>query len=208
MTTNPPSETLEQILTRYKPGQMLLDQQGRYWVRRTKMRITRYHFVNPGEEQDKFYEQKYMLNVPLSPDDDVIHHKPQSWMQLCIEKDLIDEHADAMSSLQSALSRGFSIDSLRDLARLYTEHGFITEDEADSFMAEVPTIDDSVDEPQAHVTDRLLHDPGSDTGNLLPAKANFDLLEYTNTFTHSQQRAFAWISSKIDEVCAGASCNH
>ena len=96
-------------------------------------------------------------------------------------------------------SRGFSVDSLRDLARLYTEHGFITEDEADSFMAEVPTIDDSVDEPQAHVTDQLLHDPGSDAGNLLPAKAKFDLLEYTNTFTRSQQRVFAWISSKIDE---------
>ena len=157
------------------------------------MCVTRYHFLNPGEEQEKFYEQKYMLNVPLSRDDNVIRQKPQSWMQLCIEKDLI---ADAMSSLHSALSRGFSVDSLRDLARLYTEHGFITEDEADSFMAEVQTIDDSVDELQAHVTDQLLHHPA---GNLLPVKANFNLLEYTKTFTHSQQRAFTWISSKIDE---------
>ena len=60
----------------------------------------------------------------------------QPWMQLCIMNGLLDEHADAMSSLQSALSRGFHIESLRELARLYIEHRFITADEADTFMAE------------------------------------------------------------------------
>ena len=50
---------------------------------------------------------------------------------------------------QSALSRGFHVDSLRELARLYTEHRFITADEADTFMEELPTISDTVDEPQA-----------------------------------------------------------
>ena len=33
MTNNPPGEALQQILTRYKSSQMLVDQQGRYWVR-------------------------------------------------------------------------------------------------------------------------------------------------------------------------------
>ena len=94
-------------------------------------------------------------------------------MQLCITKGLFDEHADAMSCLQSALSRGFHMDSLRELARLYTEHGFITDDEADS-IAEVPTIDDSVNEPQAAT--------GSDLGDLLPNRPSFDLNEYLKTF--------------------------
>ena len=58
-------------------------------------------------------------------------------MQLCIMKGLVDEHADAIFRLVSALSRGFHVDSLRELATLYTEHGFIAEDEADCFMAEV-----------------------------------------------------------------------
>ena len=80
-------------------------------------------------------------------------------MQLCIMNGLLDEHADDMSSLQSALSRGFQIKSLRELARLYTEHRFITADEADTFMAEVPTINDSIDEPQAQVMDQLLGNP-------------------------------------------------
>ena len=116
----------------YKPGQMVLDQQGRYWVRRAKMCITRYRFISPvGDEQEKFYEQKYLLNVPISSNDDILINTPQSWMQLCITKGLVDEHADAIFSLESALSRGFHVDSLRELATLYTEHGFITEDEAD-----------------------------------------------------------------------------
>ena len=67
------------------------------------------------------------------------------------------------------------MDSLR-------EHGFITEDEADSFMAEVPTIDDSINEPQAHVIDQHLGDPtDSDLGHLLPNRPSFDLNEYLKT---------------------------
>ena len=48
------------------------------------------------------------------------------------------------------------MDSIRELAALYTEHGFITADKADCFMAEVTTIGDSRDEAHAHVTDQLL----------------------------------------------------
>ena len=192
---NPPGEALQHIITRYKTGKMLLDQQGRYWVRQAKMCITRYSFINPvGDEQEKFYEQKYLLNVPISYNDDIVVNRPQSWMQLCIMKGIFDEHADAMSSLQSALSRGFHVDSLRELARLYTEHGFITEDKVDCFMAKVPTIGDSINEPQAHVTDQLLGDPtDSDLGDLLPSRPSFDLSEYLKTFTESQCRAFNWI---------------
>ena len=69
-----------------------------------------------------------MLNMPISLNYDIR-----------IIKGLFDEYADAMSSLQSALSRGFYMDSLRELARLCTEHGFITADEADCLMAEVST---------------------------------------------------------------------
>ena len=59
------------------------------------------------------------------------------------------------------------MDSLRELVRLYTEYGFITADEADCFMAEVPIIGDSIDETQAHVTDQLLGNPQSDMADLL-----------------------------------------
>ena len=193
MVTNPPGEeALQHILSIYKPGHMLVDQQSRYWVRRAKMCITRYLLIPWGMNKIKF---KYLLNVLISFDDDILGNRPQSWIQLCIQNGLFDEHADAMSSLQS---RGFHVDSLRELARLYTEHGFITADEADCFMAEIPTISDTIDEPQAHVTDQLLGDPRSDMGSLLPNRS-FDLCKYKQTFTESQYRAFNWITSTFDE---------
>ena len=70
------------------------------------------------------------------------------------------------------------MDSLRELARLYTEHGFITADEAYCFMAEIPTVSDTIDEPQAHVTDQFLGDPDSDMGDLLPNRQSFNLSNY------------------------------
>ena len=106
-------------------------------------------------------------------------------MDAAVHHGLFDEHVHAMSSLQSALSHGFHIDSLRELARLYTEYGFITANEADTFMTEVPTISDRV-EPQAHVTDQQLCDADSDMGDLLPNRPSF---EYLQTFTESQYRA-------------------
>ena len=42
MANNPPGEALERVLTEYKPGHKLVDQHGRYWVRRSKMCFTRY----------------------------------------------------------------------------------------------------------------------------------------------------------------------
>ena len=199
METHPPSEALEAILSNYQPGQMLIDKQGRYWVRRAKMGIVRYRFINPaGDEQEKFYEQKYLLNMPVAPEDNIVTNVPHSCMQLCIQEGLFDEHADAMTSLHSALSRGFHVDSLRELARLYTGHGFINEDESDCFLADLPTIGNDIDEPRVHVSDHLLSSPDSDIGDLLSSRPSFDLSEYIRSFTDSQQRAFQWITSEIE----------
>ena len=137
----------------------------------------------------KNYEQKYILNIPISGDDDMVVDTQQSWMQLYIMNGLFDEHINAMSSLQSALSRRFHIEYyLRELARLYIEHRFITADEADTFMAEVPTINDSINEPQAQVTDQLLDNSDSDMGDVLPNRPAFDFSEYQNSFTSGGSR--------------------
>ena len=109
---------------------MLVDQQGRYWVRRVKMCITRYRIITPvGDEQDKFYEQKYLLNVPISFDDDILGDRPQS--RGCSFAYKLVSLMNMLMLCPVSLSRGFHVDSLRELARLYTEHGFITADEAD-----------------------------------------------------------------------------
>ena len=52
---------------------------------------------------------------------------------------MCDAHLDALSCLQSAISRGFPTDQLRLLAQLCIEHG-LSEDEADTFLSDIPVL--------------------------------------------------------------------
>ena len=64
---------LVQLLIHYPPGTILKDKRGKYWRRRAKAAVTRFHFLAPvGETQESFYEQKYLLNIPLTKEDEVI----------------------------------------------------------------------------------------------------------------------------------------
>ena len=83
---------------------------------------------------------------------------------------ICDKQMDALSSLQSALSRGFSIENIRSLAKLYVEHKFLTDDEAHAFLADVPTFGENNFEPQAEITDQLLGNPSTDLGDLVPSR--------------------------------------
>ncbi len=142
---------------------MLVDKQGRYWGRRVSMAITRYRFISPvGDQQEHCYEQKYLLNVCLTDDDDIVNKPPKTCLEHCASEG--DSHVDAISSLHSAASRGFSINFLCALAQLYVEHSSITEDEVDMFMSGIPVLGEHDIEPQGKVTDHLFTDPLSDTG--------------------------------------------
>ena len=88
---------LVELLSRYPPGTILKDKREKYWRRRAKAAVTRFHFLAPvGESQESFYEQNYLLNTPLTAENKVITAPPQSWMQLCVEKDLCDKEGDAL----------------------------------------------------------------------------------------------------------------
>ncbi len=120
---------------------MFADKQGRYWIRRAAMAVTRHRFISPvGDDQEKYYEQKYLLTVCLTDEDEVVQHPPDSWLELCASEGMCDSHTDALSSLESATSRGFSIESLRALAQVYVEHSFITDDEADTLLSDIPVL--------------------------------------------------------------------
>ncbi len=68
---------------------------------------------------------------------------------------MCDQHLDALSCMQSAVSRGFHTDSLRDLAQIYIEHGFLTDDEADIFLSEIPVLGER-EESETTVSDQML----------------------------------------------------
>ena len=83
------------------------------------------------------------------------------------------------------------------LAQLYVEHGFLSEDEVDTFLSDIPVLGEH-DEPDFTVTDHVLHDPQSDAGSLVTPTSSVDLHAYTDTFTESQVRAFRWVESELD----------
>ena len=183
------STELVSILSTYKPGRMLIDINEYYWIRRSQMSPVRYRFISPvGDNQEAFYEQKYLLNVPLFPEHTAITNPPTSWMQLCVTEGMCDTHEDCLTSIQSAISRGFNVDSVRELARLYHNNGFLSEDEADVYLGSIPVPGQEDLEPQADVTDQLLGDPDGDMRDMLPTRPTFD--HYIRTFTPSQLRVY------------------
>ena len=195
-----PSTALTTTLTRYPPGSMLLDRSDHYWIRRPTMVVTRHRFISPvGDDQEKYYEQKYLLTVPITADDELINNPPQSWMQLCVRKGLCDKHLDALSSLHSAVSCGFHIEAIRNLAQLFVEHSFLTVDEANTFLADIPTLGENELEPQTTITDQVLGDPDTDLGNMIPTRSGLCIQDYIHTFTPSQRRAFDWVTSQLDQ---------
>ena len=80
---------------------------------------------------------------------------------------LCDQHLDAMSCMQSAISRGFHTDALRQLAKIYIEHGFLSDDEADLFLSSIPVLGET-EESKSTVSDHMLDTESSDSGSLVP----------------------------------------
>ena len=190
-----PSSPLYKMLETFSAGSMLADINGHYWVRRATACVTRYRFINVStKEQEAYYEQKYLLNVPLCSSDDVVVNPPSSWIEAAMKKDLVDEKLDAKSNLMDAAKRGFSLESLKSLVDMYLEHGFLDDDEADAFLSTLPTGPNQQEEVR-EVTDQLVGD--GDEG-LLPPQ-NKPLEQYTSKFTDSQARAFQWIQDGIQQ---------
>ncbi len=143
-------------------------------------------------------DQKYLLNVALTDEDDIVCIPPESWEELCACEGMYDSHTHALSSLHSAASHGFSVESLCALGQVYIEHSFITEDEADTFLSAIPVLGEHDMKPQVNVMDHLLSDLQSDMGSLVPNRPSFCLEEYVLSFTGSQRRAYDWLSDALD----------
>jgi len=124
----------------------------------------------------------------LTDEDNVVHNPPKSWLELCVSKGMCDSHIDALSSLQSAISRGFNTDSLRALPKLYIEHSFITENKADNLLSDIPVIREFNIESQVKFNDQLFTDPESELGSLVHNRPTLSIDNYNKTFTDSQRR--------------------
>ena len=118
-------------------------------------------------------------------------------MEFCARQGMCDQHVDALSCMQSAVARGFHTDALRQLAQLYVQHGFLTDDEADIFLSEIPVLGER-EEPETTVTDQLLQIASGDLGDLVPSVTPTSLSDMIQTFTKSQLRAFHWVEGQLE----------
>ena len=119
MGSDPRDEQVS-VLDSYSPGSVLADRVGHYWIRRAKMVITRHRFISSvGDDTEKFYQQKFLVTVPITEDHEVVLNPPHSWVELCAQNGMCDGHLDALSCLHSAISRGFHTDQLRSLAVIH-----------------------------------------------------------------------------------------
>ena len=75
---------LYKMFEMYALGTMLKDVTGNYWVHRARAATTHHRFITV-DDQENYYMQKYLLNIPITPKDDVIVHPPFSWIQVAIK---------------------------------------------------------------------------------------------------------------------------
>ena len=77
------------MLEMFPAGTMLKDNAGNYWVRRARAAVTRHRFITV-DDQENYYMQKYLLNIPVTPSDDIVIHPPLSWIQAAVNANIVD----------------------------------------------------------------------------------------------------------------------
>ena len=187
------SLSLYKMLEAYPAGTMLKDNNGHYWVRRARAAITRHRFITV-DDQENYYMQKYLLKVPLTQNNDVVVYPPSSWIQAAMHANLVDQQHDVRANLMDAVKRGFNFESIQSLVKLYLEHDFLDEVEADAFLSTLPVGTDTKEELR-EVTDQLFGNGEGDDILLPPQSKPLD--EYYSTFTESQRRAYEWVKGNI-----------
>ena len=99
--------------------------------------------------------------VPLIPTDDIITNPPlATCIQAAMQADLVDKHHDAKANLMDTVKSGFSLENIWSIVKLYIEHQFLGEDEADTFLTTLSTGTSNKEEVR-EVTDQLLDDQKS-----------------------------------------------
>ena len=104
--------------------------------------IPRWQFFIPtGEQQEKYYEQKLLLNVPLTREDIASifseNNSSKTFLEECAIRGLLDEVNDGMNALKEANSRGFSMEQLQKLAQTLVDCNMLSNEASENFLGEV-----------------------------------------------------------------------
>ncbi|XP_065068070.1 uncharacterized protein LOC135693492 [Rhopilema esculentum] len=150
---------------------VLVDRMGRRWKQRKVEAVARWRlYLLNGENQENYYMQKLVLNLPLRKETPVIspNDVSKTYMEECAIRNLIEEQDDAMTALQDARQRRFSLACLPKMAQSLREMDWIGEEEFNTFIDEVTTAyrADAV-EDEEEVTDADFNLNHADLGKQL-----------------------------------------
>ena len=82
---------------------------------------------------------KIFIEYSHNSEDDVIVHPPLSWIQAAMNVNLVDQHHDVRANLLDAVKREIC-ENIQTLVKMYLEHDFLDEQEADAFLSTLPLV--------------------------------------------------------------------
>eukprot|EP00795_Rhopilema_esculentum_P010080 gene10080-18729_t len=169
---------------------VLVDRMGRRWKQRKVEAVARWRFYLPnGENQENYYMQKLVLNLPLRKETPVIspNNVSKTHLEECAIRNLIEEQDDAMTCSPGCQAKRMA-QSLRDM-------DWISEDEFNTFIDEVTTAHraDALEDEEED-TDADFNLDHADLGNLRVNDNRIDLPEFEQTLSLSQRLAYYFIT--------------
>ena len=180
---------------------VLVDQMGRRWKMCYVEAVARWKFYLPnGEDQEKYYMQKLVLNLPLRKNAPIIspNNSSGTYMEECVIRNLLTQADDALSALHDARYRGFSFDRLRRMAQSLLDMNWIGEDEFNVFIDEVAAIR-TANEPEdaQEVTDADFNPEHADLADIKMNSNHVDLAKFEEILSPSQKQAYDFITQSL-----------
>jgi hypothetical protein len=183
----------------HQSGSGLQDKKGRKIIKRPKGKeaVPRWRFLVPcGDDQESFYEQKLILNIPFTSATAKSRiseaNSSKTYTEECAIRDMLEKTDDSMAVLHLAEKHGYSLKRLKDIAQKLTSSGWLEAAEADIFLTEVserrPPEFES--EQQQEVGNQS---EDSDLDKIIPRKLEINLPEMKENFSNSQAKTFDWI---------------
>ena len=196
------SDTEKQSTHKDNTQKSYIDLVGRSWKQRKTEAVARWKFFMPnGDDQEQYYMQKVVLNIPLRKDTPILsrENKSRTYLEDCVIRELLSEKDDGLNALHDARQRGFSIDRLRKMAQSLKDMDWIGEDEFNIFLEEVETIHNAghmEDERELLDADMGTED-SNDLANLVIHSDRINLEEFESTLSPSQYEAYQYITQSL-----------
>ena len=177
---------------------VLVDQMDRSWKKHHVEAVARWKFFQPNaEDQEKYYMQKLVLNLPLRKNTPIIspNNSSGTYMEECVIRNLFTQADDALSALHDARYREFSFHRLHRMAHFLLDMNWIGEEEFNVFIdlvAAFRTANES--ENIKEVIDADFNPEHADLANLKKNSNHVDLAKFEDTLSPSQKQAYDFIT--------------